>query len=150
MDPPVCILRGRGGKFPGDRGCCDWGRCGRGNGTLSCAADGGRHSFPHRSSRVPTGPCPAPVLRSFLSRPSLCCSLPLCVCMRAKSLQSCPTLCDRTDCSPPGSSVPGIFQTRILEWVAMPSSGDLPDQGIKLSFLTSPALASGFFTTRPT
>ena len=35
--------------------------------------------------------------------------------------QSCPTLCDPTDCSPPGSSVHGIFQTRILEWVAMPS-----------------------------
>ena len=33
-----------------------------------------------------------------------------------------PTLCDPMDCSPPGSSVRGIFQTRILEWVAMPSS----------------------------
>ena len=40
----------------------------------------------------------------------------------AKSLQSCPTLCDAMDCSPPGSSVHGIFQARILEWVAMPSS----------------------------
>ena len=37
------------------------------------------------------------------------------MCMRAKSLQSCPTLCDPMDCSPPGSSVPGILQTRILE-----------------------------------
>ena len=36
----------------------------------------------------------------------------------AKSLQSCPTLCDPTDGSPPGSSVPGIFQARVLEWVA--------------------------------
>ena len=36
--------------------------------------------------------------------------------------QSCPTLCDPTDCSPPGSSVHGILQARILEWVAMPSS----------------------------
>ena len=34
----------------------------------------------------------------------------------AKSLQSCPTLCDPKDGSPPGSSVPGILQTRILEW----------------------------------
>ena len=33
-----------------------------------------------------------------------------------------PTLCDPTDCSPPGSSVHGILQARILEWVAMPSS----------------------------
>ena len=40
-------------------------------------------------------------------------------CMCAKS---CPTLCDAMDCSPPGSSVHGILQARILEWVAMPSS----------------------------
>ena len=37
----------------------------------------------------------------------------------AASLQSCPTLCDPTDGSPPGSSVPGILQARILEWVAI-------------------------------
>ena len=37
----------------------------------------------------------------------------------AKSLQSCPTLCDPIDGSPPGSPVPGIFQARILEWVAI-------------------------------
>ena len=36
----------------------------------------------------------------------------------AKSLQSCPTLCDPMDCSPPGSPVPGILQARTLEWVA--------------------------------
>ena len=36
--------------------------------------------------------------------------------------QSCPTLCDPTDCSPPGSSVHGILQARILEWVAIPFS----------------------------
>ena len=37
----------------------------------------------------------------------------------AKSLQSCPTLCDPMDGSPPGSSVRGIFQARVLEWVAI-------------------------------
>ena len=37
----------------------------------------------------------------------------------AKSLQSCPTLCDPIDSSPPGSSVPGILQARTLEWVAI-------------------------------
>ena len=37
----------------------------------------------------------------------------------AKSLQSCPTLCDPTDGSPPGSPVPGILQARILEWIAI-------------------------------
>ena len=36
----------------------------------------------------------------------------------AKSLQSCPTLCNPIDGSPPGSPVPGILQARILEWVA--------------------------------
>ena len=36
----------------------------------------------------------------------------------AKLLQSCPTLCDPIDGSPPGSPVPGILQARILEWVA--------------------------------
>ena len=38
--------------------------------------------------------------------------------------QSCPTLCDPIDCSPPGSSVHGIFQAAILEWIAIPFSGD--------------------------
>ena len=41
----------------------------------------------------------------------------------AKSLQSCPTLCDPTDGSPPGSPVPGILQARTLEWVAIPTVG---------------------------
>ena len=36
--------------------------------------------------------------------------------------QSCPTLCDPMDCSPPGASVLGTLQARVLEWVAMPSS----------------------------
>ena len=40
----------------------------------------------------------------------------------AKSLQSCPPLCDPMDCSPPGASVHGILQAKKLEWVAMPSS----------------------------
>ena len=39
--------------------------------------------------------------------------------VRTKSLQSCLTLCDSRDCSPPGSSVHGILQARILEWVAI-------------------------------
>ena len=37
----------------------------------------------------------------------------------AKSLQSCPTLCDPIDGSPPGSAIPGILQARTLEWVAI-------------------------------
>ena len=46
----------------------------------------------------------------------------MCVCVRVKSLQSCLTLSDPMDSSPPGSSVHGILQARILEWVAMTSS----------------------------
>ena len=42
--------------------------------------------------------------------------------MRAKSLQSCPTLCNPMDGSLSVSSIHGIFQARILKWVAMPSS----------------------------
>ena len=42
--------------------------------------------------------------------------------MCAQSLQLCLTLCDSMDCSPPGSSVHGILQARILEWVAISSS----------------------------
>ena len=46
----------------------------------------------------------------------------LCICISAaaaKSLQSCLTLCDPMDCSPPGSSIHGIFQARVLEWGAI-------------------------------
>ena len=58
----------------------------------------------------------------------------------AKTLQSYLTLFDPMDCSPPSSFVHRILQVRILEWVSMPSSGDLPNPGIE------PALAGGFFT----
>ena len=43
----------------------------------------------------------------------------------AKLLQSCPTLCDPTDSSPPGSAIPGILQARTLEWVAISFSEEL-------------------------
>ena len=42
----------------------------------------------------------------------------------AKSLQSCPTLCDPIDGSPPGSSIHGIFQARVLEWGAIAFSDE--------------------------
>ena len=57
----------------------------------------------------------------------------------AKSLQSCPTLCDPMDHSLPSSSVHGILQARILEWSPRPPPGDLPTAGIELM---SPALAA--------
>ena len=64
----------------------------------------------------------------------------------------CLTLCNAIDCSPPGSSVLGIFQARILSGLPFPSPGDLPDTGIKPTSLTSPslALADRLFTTRTT
>ena len=67
--------------------------------------------------------------------------------VHAKSLQSHLTLCNLTDCSLPGSSVHEIPQARILEWVAMPSSGDLLNPGIEPESLTSLALASRFTTS---
>ena len=70
--------------------------------------------------------------------------------MFAKSLQSRPTLCDPMDCRPPGSSVHGILQARILEWVAMPSSGVFQTQGLNPHLLLSLTLAGGFFTTSVT
>ena len=50
------------------------------------------------------------------------------------------------DCSTPGSSVHGIFQARMLEWVAISFSRDLPDPRIELA---SSAVAGRFFTTEP-
>ena len=72
------------------------------------------------------------------------CLVTLCVC--AKSFQLCLTLCDSMDCSPPGSSVYGILQGRILEGIAISSSrGSSWPTSLK-----SPALAGGFFTTNST
>ena len=65
--------------------------------------------------------CPPETITTLLTGYVLCC---------AESLQSCPILCKPMDYSPPGSSVHGILQARILEWDAMPSSqGIFPTQG---------------------
>ena len=68
----------------------------------------------------------------------------VCVCVCA---QSCLILCNPMNSSPSGSSVYGIFQVRILEWVPFPTTGDLSVPGIESTSLVSPALAGGFFTT---
>ena len=60
--------------------------------------------------------------------------------MHAKLSQPCLTLCDPIDCSSPDSSAHGILQTRVLEWVALPSSRGSPNPGIELVSLVSPAL----------
>ena len=54
--------------------------------------------------------------------------------------QSCPTLCDPVDYSPPSSLVHGILQARILEWLPFPSPGHLLDPGIEPKSPVSPAL----------
>ena len=60
--------------------------------------------------------------------------------------QSCLTLCDPMDCSLPGSSVHGILQTRIVEWVAMASTGYFPNSEIKSR---SPALQADSLLSEP-
>ena len=69
--------------------------------------------------------------------------------MRAQSLQSCPTLCDPRDRSPPGSSVRGILQARILDWVAMPSSGIFPIRALNSYLPASPALQVNSLPSEP-
>ena len=61
--------------------------------------------------------------------------------MKVKVAQSCPTLCNLTDCT-----VHGILQARTLEWVSFPSAGDLPNPGIKPR---SPALQADSLPTEP-
>ena len=58
----------------------------------------------------------------------------------AKSLQSCPTLCDPRDGSPPGSPVPGILQARTLEWVAISFSNAWKWKGKVKSLSLCPTL----------
>ena len=68
----------------------------------------------------------------------------------AKSLQSCRTLCDLMDCRPPGSSVHGFLQARILEWVAISFSRGSSQPRDWTWVSISPALAGGFLTTSTT
>ena len=64
--------------------------------------------------------------------------------------QLCPIHCDPIDCSPPGSSVHGIFQARILEWVAISFSRGPSQPKYWTRIFMSPALAGRFFTTSTT
>ena len=77
----------------------------------------------HSVLKIPSLVC---VIFSFSTwhRLSLVAYLSLCISIylaaaAAKTLQSCPTLCDPIDGSPPGSPVPGILQARTLEWIAI-------------------------------
>ena len=70
----------------------------------------------------------------------------VCVCVCAQFYL---TLCNPRDCSPPGFSVYGIFQARILEWVAISSFRGSSNPGIEPASLATPALAGVLFTTAP-
>ncbi|XP_070318415.1 xaa-Pro aminopeptidase 2 isoform X2 [Odocoileus virginianus] len=72
------------------------------------------------------------------------------IAMHTTSMQSCLTLCDHMDCSPPGSSVRGILQARILDGLPHSPPEDLPDPGIEPTSLMSPALTDGFSNTSTT
>ena len=80
-----------------------------------------------------------------------CRPAPLCLCVHAKSLESCPILCNPVDCAPPGSSVQGDSPSKntgvgchaLLQ-------GIFPTQVLKQSLLHLPASAAGFFTTSAT
>ena len=88
----------------------------KGEKTFYCAAPGSPMKQHNQSSRV------------FLADSILCAEIraqfnsqgptEAAAAAAAKALQSCPTLCDPTDSSPPGSPLPGILQARTLEWVA--------------------------------
>ena len=72
------------------------------------------------------------------------------VCELAKSLQLCPTCCNPMNHSLPGSSSMGFSSQQHWNGLPFPSPGDLPNPGIKLASLASPALAGSFFTTSAT
>ena len=73
------------------------------------------------------------------------------LCVRAKSLELCLTLCDPVDSSPPGSSVHwGLPRPEYWRGLPLPSPGDLPNPGIKPGSPVSLVLAGVFFTTSTT
>ena len=109
-------------------------------------------------SNLPSTPRPTPLghHRPPSELPVLCSSFPPAICFHVAvymcacvlSHSACLNL-DHLDCSPPGSFVHGIFQTRILEWVAILFSRRSSDPRIKPTSFASPAVAGGFFPTEP-
>ena len=71
-----------------------------------------------------------------------------CICVYSV-VKSCPTLCDPMDCSPPGSSVQGVSQTRILEWVAVSFQGIFLTKGSNPGLLHCRQILYCPFTGKP-
>ena len=69
--------------------------------------------------------------------------------MHAKSLQSCPTLCDPMDCNLPGSSACGILQARILEWDPFSGGSSQPRDGTHVSYVYLHWQAGSLIGTSP-
>ena len=127
------------------------GRGGLGRGSWR-ASDFRLHEAPGRAKLLPISTSTLPAALNLVSCPPKTCHHHLCrrpikaFYMCTKSHQSCPTLCDPMDYSPPDSSVHGILQARILEWVchfplegsSRPRDGTVP-----------PTTAGRFFTTAP-
>ena len=81
----------------------------------------GKHEWEKMKKVSLTGFSP-PVCIGLPKAVAGCCIVFLYMCVhthRCSVAHSCPTLCDLMDCTPPGSSIHGIFQARILEWVAV-------------------------------
>ena len=124
---------GRGDSLPEARGSLQaWGPQGAvwGGGSAGSYMQASHTSLHRAAARAPLAPgnppCPSTsLLNGFTEPPGKHHQGHLCkvdVALRALAPQSCPTLCDSMEYSPPGSSVHGILQARIPEWAAMPSS----------------------------
>ena len=85
------------------------------------------------------------------SSPRLCCFSEDLKGVKVKVLvaQSCPTICEPMDCSPPGSSVHGISRKECWSELPFPPPGDLPDPGMELESLKPPALSGGSLPLAP-
>ena len=102
--------------------------------------------MPNQNLNVPSSLLPFQYVSQTLQEIYIC----MCACVCAKSLQSCQTLCQPMDCSLPGSSVIGILQARILEWVAIPSSRGSSCPRDQTLIALFPDLVVSFFPTSTT
>ena len=127
------------GKFHGQRSLAGYSLSGHKRNMTEWLNSDNTRTIPHTGAFIPDVESVSSFLRWVLGV----------ACVSAKAPQSCPILCNPMDCSPQDSSVHGISQARILEWVAISFSRDLPDPGIKPASLVSPPLAARFFTTEP-
>ena len=133
--------RGGGKVSPGHDGLGEWGSLGRCQLIITASV------FVSQSPLGPVkrqpNPPPGQITRSVLCLCSYSIWFSYLVCM-CLVIQSCLTLCNPMDCSPPGSSVHGILQVRILEWVAMPSykGSSQPRDWTQVSYI-----AGRFFTS---